>query len=113
MNEIVSLRRLTNLNSKVVRLLNARENAIYSKKNNRGTYRATYICTEYAKFGNMFDFLHRVGHLPENLARVYFTDLVHALELAQDAGIVHHDVRLENLLLDANFRLLLADFGMA
>lgn len=108
-NELVALRRLAS--SKIVGFVNASDTAIYTKKDNRGSYGAMYICTEYAKLGTMFDFMLRVKQLPEHLARVYFVDLVKAMEVTQAAGIVHGDVRLENLLVDINFKLQLADFG--
>ena len=110
-NELAALRRLDS--SKIVRIENAGEDATYTKKNNRGTYPCMYICTELAPLGTLHDFIIASGPLSEDLARVYFTDLVKALEQVHAAGIVHHDVRLENILLDYNFKMVLCDFGSA
>lgn len=67
-----------------------------------------YICTELAKNGTFHDFVTSSGPLSEDLARVYFKDLVKALELVHATGIVHNDVKLENLLLlDFDYKMVL------
>lgn len=72
-----------------------------------------YICSELHTLGTLADFIHSYGRISEDLARVYFKDLVKTLELTHLAGIVHHDVRLENLLVGSNYKLVLCDFGYA
>ena len=52
-------------------------------------------------------------YLCENEARKYFKQLINALEYCHDRQIVHRDLKLENLMLDKNFTLKLADFGLA
>lgn len=49
--------------------------------------------------------------MPEKTVAVYIKDLVHSLEYLHAKGIIHRDIKPENLLLDANGRLKLADFG--
>ena len=51
--------------------------------------------------------------LPEIVARTYFHQLFHALKHLHACGIYHRDIKLENLLLDHNYNLKLADFGLA
>ena len=53
--------------------------------------------------------------LPEADARLLFTQLVRAVEHLHNSGIVHRDIKCENLLLTGTDRrhLLLADFGFA
>jgi len=71
------------------------------------------MVTEFAPNGDMFDLLEAAGALPEPLVKVYACQLLRALEACHVNGVVHRDVKPENLLLDANYQLKLADFGVA
>ncbi|XP_070951875.1 serine/threonine-protein kinase SIK1 isoform X2 [Macaca nemestrina] len=70
-----------------------------------------YIVTEFAKNGEMFDYLTSNGHLSENEARKKFWQILSAVEYCHDHHIVHRDLKTENLLLDGNMDIKLADFG--
>ncbi|KAE9333858.1 hypothetical protein PF008_g14245 [Phytophthora fragariae] len=71
------------------------------------------MVTEFAPNGDLFDLLEVGGALPEPLVKVYMCQLLRALEACHANGVVHRDVKPENLLLDANYQLKLADFGVA
>ncbi|XP_042543246.1 serine/threonine-protein kinase SIK1 [Dipodomys spectabilis] len=70
-----------------------------------------YIVTEFAKNGEMFDYLTSNGHFSENEARKKFWQILSAVEYCHDHHIVHRDLKTENLLLDGNMDIKLADFG--
>ncbi|CAO2593182.1 Serine/threonine-protein kinase SIK1 [Lemmus lemmus] len=70
-----------------------------------------YIVTEFAKNGEMFDYLTSNGHLSENEARKKFWQILSAVEYCHNHHIVHRDLKTENLLLDGNMEIKLADFG--
>lgn len=70
-----------------------------------------YMVTEYAPNGEMFDFLTSVGRLSEVEARRTFWQIVNAVEYCHQRHIIHRDLKAENLLLDANMNIKLADFG--
>lgn len=60
------------------------------------------------------DRLNREGRLPPEEARRITMDLAAAIDAAAGAGLVHRDVKPENILLEAGSgRALLADFGIA
>lgn len=71
------------------------------------------IAMEYAPNGTVFDLLEKKKRLSENESRDIFSQLIRALVYCHSLGIAHRDLKLENLLLDENFRLKLSDFGFA
>ncbi|XP_062844895.1 serine/threonine-protein kinase SIK2a isoform X2 [Trichomycterus rosablanca] len=70
-----------------------------------------YLVTEYAKNGEIFDYLAGRGRLSEAEARRKFWQILSAVEYCHERGIVHRDLKAENLLLDANMNIKIADFG--
>ncbi len=59
------------------------------------------------------DRLGREGVLPPSEAARIAVEIASALEAAHDRGLVHRDVKPENILLDNKGRALLTDFGIA
>ena len=76
------------------------------------SYDYVAMVTEYAPNGDLFDLVEAAGALPEPLAQFYACQLLRALEACHANGVVHRDVKPENLLLDRNYQLKLADFGV-
>ncbi|CAI2176687.1 15839_t:CDS:10 [Funneliformis geosporum] len=70
-----------------------------------------YIVLEYCEGGELYDFLVERGRLRENLARKLFGQLCRAVKYCHDRRVVHRDLKLENILLDSNNNIKLADFG--
>ncbi|XP_073513237.1 serine/threonine-protein kinase SIK2 [Phyllobates terribilis] len=70
-----------------------------------------YLVTEYAKNGEIFDYLANHGRLSESEARRKFWQILSAVEYCHSRHIVHRDLKAENLLLDNHMNIKIADFG--
>nr|XP_015192845.1 PREDICTED: serine/threonine-protein kinase SIK2 [Lepisosteus oculatus] len=70
-----------------------------------------YLVTEYAKNGEIFDYLASHGRLSEPEARRKFWQILSAVDYCHNRKIVHRDLKAENLLLDGHMNIKIADFG--
>ncbi|XP_043288884.1 serine/threonine-protein kinase SIK3-like isoform X2 [Venturia canescens] len=77
------------------------------------TEKMIYLVTEYAPGGEIFDHLVRNGRMAEPEARRIFHQIVLAVRYLHQHGVVHRDLKAENLLLDADNNIKLADFGFS
>ena len=75
------------------------------------TESSIWIVTELCCGGELFDYLVEKGRIAEDEARVMFGQLCLAVAYLHDNGIVHRDLKLENVLLDERCRVKLGDFG--
>ncbi|KAJ5037171.1 uncharacterized protein L3040_007351 [Drepanopeziza brunnea f. sp. 'multigermtubi'] len=71
------------------------------------------IILEYANGGELFDYILNHRYLKDNAARRLFAQLVSGVGYLHKKGIVHRDLKLENLLLDRNRNIIITDFGFA
>ena len=72
------------------------------------------VVLELAKGGDLFNYIFAVNKgFSEPIARYYFIQLINAIEFMHSNNVVHRDLKLENLLLDENFNLKIADFGLS
>lgn len=60
----------------------------------------------------MIDYIASKGRLTEKEARRIFRQLISALDHCHLANVVHRDLKLENLLLNADKNILISDFGL-
>ncbi|KAI0063177.1 kinase-like protein [Artomyces pyxidatus] len=72
-----------------------------------------YLATEYYPAGDLRAAMRRAKRFNPLAAKFYTAELLLALETLHSAGIVHRDVKPENILVDAEGHLVLADFGLA
>ena len=73
----------------------------------------SYIELEWAEYGSIFNFIKVLGPLEREISHFYFVQMINALNFLHNIGISHRDIKPENLLLNEDFTLKLADFGLA
>lgn len=69
------------------------------------------IVLEYASGGELFDYILTNKCLKENEAKKLFAQLVSGVDYMHAKGLVHRDLKLENLLLDKHKNVIISDFG--
>jgi beta-lactam-binding protein with PASTA domain/serine/threonine protein kinase len=72
-----------------------------------------YIVMEYVEGETLRDVLNREAPLPPARALEIVEPVLAALAAAHDAGLVHRDVKPENVLISERGRIKVADFGLA
>ena len=73
--------------------------------------RVRAIAMEYAENGDFLSYLEKQGRLHPSVARKYFSQILDSISHLHAQGLAHRDVKPENLLLDRNWNVKLADFG--
>ncbi|KAF5404931.1 Non-specific serine/threonine protein kinase [Paragonimus heterotremus] len=77
------------------------------------TEKIMYLVLEYASGGELYEYLAVHGRMKEKTAREKFRQILSAVEYCHQKCIIHRDLKMENLLLDSDLNIKLADFGFA
>ncbi|KAG6857459.1 hypothetical protein H0H87_003526 [Tephrocybe sp. NHM501043] len=72
-----------------------------------------YLILEYIQGGELFDHLCNNGKFSVPEALNYFQQIISAMDYCHRFNVAHRDLKFENILLDQEFNVKIADFGMA
>ncbi len=73
----------------------------------------TYLVMDYLPGGTLKERIASRGALPLDESAAVMHQICQALEYAHQRGIVHHDLKPENVMFDAGGRTVVTDFGLA
>ncbi|KAL9641880.1 hypothetical protein ABK040_000818 [Willaertia magna] len=75
---------------------------------------AYYLVMELCENGELYRLLRKVNRFNESQAKFYFVQILEALLYLQSFGVIHRDLKLSNILLRNDFRIVkITDFGLS
>jgi eukaryotic-like serine/threonine-protein kinase len=72
-----------------------------------------YLTMEYVEGKSLKDLIRERGRLPASAVLPIAKQLCRALEVAHDEGVIHRDIKPQNMVVEANGVLKVMDFGIA
>jgi len=72
-----------------------------------------FMVMDYAEGGSVVDWIEQFGPMPPRLAVDVTLALCAGIRAAHDQGIIHRDIKPQNLLIDGEGRCKVTDFGIA
>ncbi|UYV70273.1 PRKCI [Cordylochernes scorpioides] len=70
-----------------------------------------YVLMDLVKGKDLYHYSKQMGRMPEDYARFYSAEAIIALNYLHTHGIIHRDVKLENILINNDGHIILADYG--
>ena len=70
------------------------------------------IIMEYLNGGNLYSFVKKRRKLKEKTAKFLFWQIIQGIKYLHSMGVVHRDIKLENILIDLNNKIKICDFGI-
>ena len=72
-----------------------------------------YMVMEFMKGGDFASLLEEFGSFDEDTAKYYLAQIVLALDYLHQNGVIHRDLKPDNVLIDADGHIKLTDFGLS
>jgi len=84
-----------------------------NKPSGRVISNLVYIIMEFVQGGLLFDVCQNMGAMGEDAGRFFLLQMLDSLDYMHSRRVAHRDLKLENILVDDNLNLKIADFGFA
>lgn len=97
----------------VVKLRGYGTNGVVIRPKGQRCDNLVYIMMDYVEGGLLFDFVKKMGGVGEEAGRDFLAQMLDVLEHMHSKGVVHRDLKLENILVDYDLNLKLTDFGFS
>lgn len=110
-NEISFLKELNH--DHIVKIIDYNLQGELVRSHKKKDRKISYMVLEYAENGELFKYLKKSRGFPLNISKYYFKQILLGVSKIHSDGIFHRDLKLENILLDKDFKLKIADFGFA
>lgn len=68
---------------------------------------------EYISCGDLLNFVRKRSKLSETITKFIFKQIIEALQYIHSKGIVHRDIKLDNILIDLQNNIKICDFGVS
>lgn len=72
-----------------------------------------YLVTEFVPGGDLYSLLSKVGSFDEDTAKIYTLQILNAMKYLRENGIIHRDIKPDNILVAVDGKLKLTDFGLS
>lgn len=72
-----------------------------------------YLVMDFVPGGDLYSLLQNIGTLDEDSSRIYIAQIVQALDFLHGKGILHRDLKPDNILISCEGKLKLTDFGLS
>uniref|UniRef100_A0ABK0KZM2 non-specific serine/threonine protein kinase n=1 Tax=Rattus norvegicus TaxID=10116 RepID=A0ABK0KZM2_RAT len=72
-----------------------------------------YLIMELVEGQQLYQYIRESGHIEEDEARQIFEQILSAVSYCHGKGIVHRDLKLDNIMIDINKKVKVIDFGLS
>ncbi|GAB6033445.1 hypothetical protein CHUAL_013330 [Chamberlinius hualienensis] len=72
-----------------------------------------FLVNDYVPNGELLQLWKKLGKIPEDLVLILVAEMAIALDYLHNTGIIHRDLKMENILLDSDGHVQLIDFGLS